>query len=117
MGFAIGEDAHADSVEDQDRTDSANLFKVLTEQVIPTFFQRDAQGIPRQWLQRIRRAMVTLVPQFTTGRMVREYAEKYYLWNAKPQRVAKLQIAGPKEAGEGGSRVEGRGGGRVAGVG
>ncbi len=78
-GFAIGEDAHADSVEDQDRTDSANLFKVLTEQVIPTFFQRDAQGIPRQWLQRIRRAMVTLVPQFTTMRMVREYTERYYL--------------------------------------
>ncbi len=77
-GFAIGEDSHPDSVEVQDRTDSANLYKVLTEQVVPLFFQRDAQGIPRQWLQRIRRAMVTLVPQFTTMRMVREYAEKYY---------------------------------------
>jgi starch phosphorylase len=78
-GFAIGEDAHAESVEQQDRTDSANLFKVLTQEVVPMFFQRDAQGIPRQWIQRIRRAMVTLVPQFTTDRMVREYAEKYYL--------------------------------------
>ena len=78
-GFAIGEDAHAGSVEEQDRTDSANLYKVLTREVIPLFFQRDAQGIPRQWIQRIRRAMVTLVPQFTTDRMVREYAERYYL--------------------------------------
>ncbi len=78
-GFAIGEDAHADSVEQQDRVDSANLFKVLTQEVIPLFYQRDAQGIPRQWIQRIRRAMVTLVPQFTTTRMVREYTEKYYL--------------------------------------
>src|SRR5208337_4282134 len=78
-GFAIGEDAHSDSVEEQDRTDSANLYKVLTREVIPLFFQRDAQGIPRQWLQRIRRAMATLVPQFTTARMVREYAERYYL--------------------------------------
>jgi starch phosphorylase len=43
------------------------------------FFERDAQGIPRQWIQRIRRAMVTLVPQFTTTRMVREYIERYYL--------------------------------------
>jgi len=43
------------------------------------FFQRDAQGIPRQWIQRIRRAMVTLVPKFTTARMVKEYAERYYL--------------------------------------
>jgi starch phosphorylase len=78
-GFAIGEDSHADSVEQQDRMDSANLYKVLTEHVIPLFFTRDEQGIPRQWIQRIRRAMVTLVPQFTTMRMVREYAEKYYL--------------------------------------
>jgi len=78
-GFAIGEDAHADSVEAQDRVDSANLYKVLTQEVIPLYYQRDAQGIPRQWIQRIRRAMVTLVPQFTTMRMVREYTEKYYL--------------------------------------
>ena len=78
-GFAIGEDSHADSVEAQDRADSANLYKVLTQEVIPLFYQRDAQGIPRQWIQRIRRAMVTLVPQFTTMRMVREYTEKYYL--------------------------------------
>jgi starch phosphorylase len=78
-GFAIGEDAHSESVEEQDRTDSANLYKVLTQEVIPLYYQRDAQGIPRQWIQRIRRAMVTLVPQFTTMRMVREYTEKYYL--------------------------------------
>jgi starch phosphorylase len=78
-GFAIGEDAHADSVEEQDRVDSANLYKVLTSEVIPLFYQRDAQGIPRKWIQRIRRAMVTLVPQFTTSRMVQEYAEKFYL--------------------------------------
>jgi len=78
-GFAIGEDAHASSVEEQDKVDSANLYKVLTQEVIPLFYQRDAQGIPRQWIQRIRRAVVTLVPQFTTTRMVREYTEKYYL--------------------------------------
>ena len=78
-GFAIGEDSHADSVEQQDRIDSANLFKVLTQEVVPLFYLRDARGIPRQWIQRIRRAMVTLVPQFTTARMVREYTEKFYL--------------------------------------
>jgi starch phosphorylase len=78
-GFAIGEDSQPDSVEEQDRSDAARLYEVLTQQVIPLFFQRDAKGIPRQWIQRIRSAMVTLVPQFTTRRMVREYTEKYYL--------------------------------------
>src|ERR1043166_5958860 len=78
-GFAIGEDSHADSVEEQDRTDSANLYLALTKQVIPCFFDRDANGIPRQWIQKIRRAMVTLVPQYNTWRMVQEYTRKYYL--------------------------------------
>jgi glycogen phosphorylase len=78
-GFAIGGDSHPANVEEQDRVDSANLYKTLTEQVVPQFFDRDVHGIPRKWIQRIRRAMVTLVPQFTTGRMVREYTQKYYL--------------------------------------
>ncbi|HEY3853501.1 MAG TPA: alpha-glucan family phosphorylase [Verrucomicrobiae bacterium] len=78
-GFAIGPDSHPASVEEQDRVDSANLYKVLTEEVIPTFYNRDDRGIPRQWLQIIRRAMVTLVPKYNTWRMVQEYTQKYYL--------------------------------------
>ena len=78
-GFAIGGDSNPNNVEEQDRVDSANLYQTLTEQIVPMFFDRDKQGIPRQWIQRIRRAMVTLVPQFTTDRMVKEYTRKYYL--------------------------------------
>jgi starch phosphorylase len=78
-GFAIGEDSQPSNVAEQDRLDSANLYKTLTEQVVPLFFDRDVHGIPRKWLQRIRRTMVTLVPQFTTDRMVKEYTTKYYL--------------------------------------
>jgi len=78
-GFAIGGDSHPDNVAEQDRVDSANLYQTLTEQIVPMFFNRDVQGIPRQWLQRVRRAMMTLVPQFTTDRMVKEYTRNYYL--------------------------------------
>jgi starch phosphorylase len=78
-GFAIGKDSHPDNIAEQDRVDSANLYQTLTEQVVPMFFNRDVQGIPRQWLQRVRHAMMSLVPQFTTDRMVKEYARKYYL--------------------------------------
>jgi len=78
-GFGIGDDTHPNNIEEQDRVDSANLYKTLTEQVVPMFFERDERGIPRKWIQRIRRAMVTLVPQFTTDRMVKEYTRKYYL--------------------------------------
>jgi len=78
-GFAIGEDSHPNSLKEQDHADSLNLYRELTEQVVPMFFNRDANGIPRQWIQRIRRGMMTLVPQFTTDRMVKEYTRKYYL--------------------------------------
>jgi starch phosphorylase len=78
-GFAIGADSNPDSIEEQDRQDSQNLYKTLTEEVIPTFYNRDAHGIPRQWIQKIRRAMVTLTPVFNTSRMVKEYTKKYYL--------------------------------------
>lgn len=77
-GFAIGEDAHPASVEAQDRIDSENLFKVLTEEVVPSFFNRDQDGIPRQWIQKIRRAMATLCPQYSTWRMVQDYSNRYY---------------------------------------
>ena len=78
-GFAIGEDSHVENVDEQDRIDSANLFTALTKEVIPLFFKRDEQGIPREWIQRMRRMMATVVPQFTTDRMVKEYTQKYYL--------------------------------------
>jgi starch phosphorylase len=78
-GFAIGKDSHPDSVDEQDRQDSANLYQVLTEEVIPSFYNRDATGVPRQWIQRIRRAMATLVPQYSTWRMVQDYTKKYYV--------------------------------------
>jgi starch phosphorylase len=77
-GFGIGPDSHPNNIAEQDRVDSANLYKTLTEQIVPLFFNRDEQGLPRQWIQRIRKSMATLVPQFTTDRMVKEYAQKYY---------------------------------------
>ena len=78
-GFAIGEDSNPPSIEEQDRIDSENLYNVLTEEVIPCFYNRDVNGIPRQWIKKIRRAMATLVPRFTTYRMLKEYVLNYYI--------------------------------------
>lgn len=78
-GFAIGTDQHPDTVEEQDRIDSANLYNTLVEEVIPCFYKRDDRGMPREWINRIRRSFVTIVPQFNTNRMVKEYTERYYV--------------------------------------
>ena len=66
-GFAIGGDHHPDRIEEQDRIDSENLYKVLEEEVINTFYNRDASGVPRQWIGKIRRAMSTITPEYSTG--------------------------------------------------
>jgi starch phosphorylase len=78
-GFAIGGDSQPESIEEQDRVDSANLYRTLTTQIVPLFFNRDVNGIPREWIKRMRHSMATLVSQFTTDRMVKEYTNKYYV--------------------------------------
>jgi glycogen phosphorylase len=78
-GFAIGDDSQPVSVVEQDKLDNANLLKVLREEVIPCFYDRDERGIPRRWIAKIRQSMATLLPKFTTWRMVQEYTLKYYL--------------------------------------
>jgi starch phosphorylase len=84
-GFSIGDDSHPNNEEAQDRQDYDNLWKALESEVIPEFFDRDEVNIPRAWIHRIRRAMVTLIPQFNTDRMVADYTLKYYLKNGQKQ--------------------------------
>jgi starch phosphorylase len=78
-GFAIGEDNQPNSVIEQDRLDNVNLCKVLKEEVVPCFYDRDSRGIPRKWIAKIRRSMATMLPKFTTWRMVQDYVNQYYL--------------------------------------
>ncbi|MCE9635833.1 MAG: alpha-glucan family phosphorylase [Planctomycetes bacterium] len=77
-GWRIGDDAVPTSEVAQDEHDAASLLTLLEDEVVPTFFERDASGIPTAWLERVRRSMATVPPVFDTGRMVAEYAETAY---------------------------------------
>ena len=79
-GFAIGEDRDSQvSVEEQDRIDAQNLYDVIENKVIPTFYDRDASGIPTKWIKMIKESIKTIAPVYNTSRMVKEYVDKYYL--------------------------------------
>ncbi|MDX9758552.1 MAG: alpha-glucan family phosphorylase [Bacteroidota bacterium] len=78
-GWSIGDDANVDDYEQQDVRDAALLYDLLEQEVVPAFYDRDEFGIPRHWLQRMRRSMITLIPRFNTDRMVSEYVTRYYL--------------------------------------
>jgi glycogen phosphorylase len=78
-GWRIGDDHHESNAEEQDEHDVESLINVLSESVIPEFYDRDERGIPLAWLKRIREAMLTLLSQFSTNRMLGEYIQKYYM--------------------------------------
>ena len=77
-GFAVGDDSHPGDTEEQDRIDSENLYRVLAEEIVPCFYERDENDLPRRWIKKMRHAMATITPQFNTWRMVQEYARNYY---------------------------------------
>ncbi|MCB2205691.1 alpha-glucan family phosphorylase [bacterium] len=77
-GWGIGDDTNVDDTDQQDEHDSRLLYEILEQQVIPEFYDRDEFGIPRKWLQRMRKSMETLIPEFNTDRMVSDYVLKYY---------------------------------------
>ena len=79
----------------QDQADASALYRLLEEEVVPTFFERDAQGVPVQWLVRSRAALATIPPFFDTARMVREYTERAYL----PQADGNVLLGADRRAG------------------
>jgi starch phosphorylase len=72
----------ADGVTDPVRRDdleAAALYELLTSQVAPLFYERGDDGVPTQWLARVRHTLASLGPQVQASRMVREYVEAHYM--------------------------------------
>ena len=78
-GWAIGDEADYAIPEEQDAADAESLYQLLEQQVVPEFYDRDAGGVPRAWVRRMRRSLETCYRAFHTDRMVAEYAARYYL--------------------------------------
>ena len=76
-GFAIGDLSEAGNNE-ADRQDAESLYRTLEEEIVPRFYDRDQNRVPRQWVAMMKRAIQTLVPAFSSDRMVAEYAERIY---------------------------------------
>jgi glycogen phosphorylase len=67
--------------EDQDagdRADMVALYDLLEHEVVPTFYDRDARGLPRRWIGMIKRSIVTVTPRFSTRRMLQDYCRQAY---------------------------------------
>lgn len=78
-GFAIGTEHDYGDPEQHDRDDASSLYEVLEQQVVPLYYDRDAQGVPHEWVRRMKESIATCLPRFSTSRMVRDYVQECYL--------------------------------------
>ncbi len=86
VGWALGDgEEHGDDPA-LDAKEADELYRLLEQQVVPEFYDRDPSGIPVAWVRRIRESMARLTPRFSATRTVREYTEKYYLPGLKSWR-------------------------------
>jgi starch phosphorylase len=78
-GFAIGGGRTHSNMDVHDTRDGEDLYRVLTEEVIPLYYQRDRDGLPRGWITRMKRTIRTLGWRFSADRMVMDYTRNCYV--------------------------------------
>lgn len=94
VGWALGDGEEHPASFELDQKEAEELYRILEESVIPTFYQRNAEGVPDAWIQKIRTSMSLLTPLYSSNRSVREYTERYYI--PASQNLLKRKTEGEK---------------------
>ena len=77
-GWLIDGGVATDDPAAVDAADAEALYKLLEEEVVPAFYDRDVSKVPERWLQLVKEAIRTTMPRFSARRMVKQYAERMY---------------------------------------
>ncbi|HBF34164.1 TPA: alpha-glucan phosphorylase [Candidatus Sumerlaeota bacterium] len=97
-GFAIGQGEEWEDLNQQDEIESAALYNILEKEVIPEFYDRAADGLPRAWIHRMKGAIQHLCAGFNANRMVNDYISGPYIGAASAGiKLAADSLAGAKE--------------------
>ena len=78
-GWAIGGRETNQDEGAQDWADAQDLYRILEDEVLPRYYQRDKTGVPRGWTELMRNAIASTIWRFSTTRMLHEYTEQLYL--------------------------------------
>ena len=78
-GWTIGGNQEYESYEAQDQADSQSLYRTLEEKIIPTFYDRDKNGMPTKWIQMMKNSIITTGGKYSTSRMLVDYTKDYYM--------------------------------------
>jgi starch phosphorylase len=98
VGWAIGTGQEAGHPAYQDQLDAESLYSLLEDEIVPLFYSRDADRLPRGWIAMMKESIKVLAPTFSGDRMVKQYTECFYLPAADHYR--RLSAAGFAEAKE-----------------
>lgn len=79
IGWALGDGHEHSDAAAWDAAEAEQLYRILEDEVIPCFYQRDESGLPREWIGRMRESMAQLTTQYSSNRMLREYVKDYYV--------------------------------------
>ncbi len=78
-GWTIGTNQEYESYEAQDQADSQSLYRTLEEKIIPTFYDRDKNGMPTKWIELMKNSIITTGGKYSTSRMLVDYTKDYYM--------------------------------------
>lgn len=87
VGWAIGSGEEYEDTNYQDEVESQSFYNLLEKEIIPLFYDRGKNNIPRKWIELMKQSMTQICPIFNTNRMVKDYVEKVYLPAEKKYRT------------------------------
>ena len=90
-GWIIDGGQPTDQFDAADTADATALYRLLEEEVVPAFYDRDGANVPHRWIATVKEAIRTVAPRFSARRMVKEYSERMYA-AALEKRVSKSQV-------------------------
>jgi phosphorylase/glycogen(starch) synthase len=77
-GWALSSQVIYEQPDFQDQYDAETIYTILENEIVPLYYQKDDQGVPEGWVNRIKRSISDVLPEFTTTRMIHEYTQNYY---------------------------------------
>lgn len=105
-GWAIGSGEEYDDPTYQDDVEANALYELIEQEVVPLFYDRDENGVPRGWVSKMKDAMHLNTPTFNTARMVKEYARRaYFTTSDRLEQLSTSQYEPAKELAAWNSRL------------
>ncbi len=82
-GWNVGDRREFRNVDTQDIADSDSLYDTLEYEIIPMYYERNNQGVPERWIRIMKNSLISVISQFNTHRMLKDYLQKMYIPTAK----------------------------------